>query len=170
MKTQIRTQPALFFLMGCLAFSVQSSGATTATWLNTANGTNDVWVKTANWNAAQYPGQDAANQNAYLTNRVSGSVYKAVVDTPLPYPVGIVEVKNQGAGGEAWVLVTNAVFAATNLLIRTGGRLQVDNGCIRKHDLRNNINDSRKTRPLHDLCNGLAASVNRSFLADDKAA
>jgi len=88
------------------------------------------WTNSVNWNAAQYPGQDAANQNAYLTNRADGAVYKAVIDAPLPYAVGTVEIKNQGASGEAWVVVSNTVFAATNLLIRAGGRLQIDSGGV----------------------------------------
>ena len=112
--------------MGCLWFSAQSSDATTATWINTANG--GFWTNSANWSASQYPGQDGVNQNAYLTNRVDGAVYKAVIDTSLPYAVGTVEIKNLGASGEAWVIVTNTAFAMTNLFIRSNGRLQIDNG------------------------------------------
>lgn len=130
MRTNLRFRMTVFMLLGVLCFSAHTARASTATWITTSDRSVGNWTDTANWNAAQYPGQDAANQSAFLTNRVSGSVYKAVVDTPLPYPAGIVEVKNQGAGGEAWVLVTNAVFAATNLLIRTNGRLQVDNGAV----------------------------------------
>ncbi len=116
--------------MGCLGLLSQSASATTATWVNTADGTIGAWNDAANWNAAQYPGQDANYQGAFLTNRVAGAVYQAVVDTPLPYTVGTLEVKNLGTGGEAWAIVTNTVFAATNLFIRTGGRVQVDNGGV----------------------------------------
>ena len=130
MRTQARSRLTTTFLTGCLWLSGLSADATTATWTNTVNGTIDTWTNSVNWNAVQYPGQDAANQNAYMTNRVAGSVYKAVVDTPLPFTVGTVEIKNVGVGGEAWLVVTNTIFAATNLLIRTGGRVQIDYGGV----------------------------------------
>jgi T5SS/PEP-CTERM-associated repeat protein len=117
-------------LTSCLGLSALPSFATTATWTSTANGTVEAWTNAANWNAAQYPGQDGVYQHAYLTNRVAGSAYKAVVDTSLPYAVGTVEIKNLGAGGEAWAIVTNAVLTYTNLFIRANGRLQVDSGGI----------------------------------------
>ncbi len=132
MRIRVMGPAAAFLLTGCLCFSVQTADATTATWTNFVAGTAvaDTWTNAANWNAAQYPGQEAANQNAYLTNRVADTVYKAVVDTPLPNTVGTVEIKNLGAGGEAWVIVTNTVFAATNLLIRANGRVQIDSGGV----------------------------------------
>jgi fibronectin-binding autotransporter adhesin len=118
----------MFLFLGCLWLAAQPASATTATWTNIVAGTTvvDTWANASNWNAAQYPGQDAANQNAYLTNRVANAVYKAVVDASLPNQVGTVEIKNLGAGGEAWLVVTNTLFAATNLLIRNGGRVQID--------------------------------------------
>ncbi len=128
MRTQAKVKASTCLLMGCLWFSAQSSDATTATWINTANG--GYWTNSVNWNASQYPGQDGANQNAYLTNRVDGAVYRAVIDTALPYAVGTVEIKNLGTSGEAWLIVTNAVLAYTNLSIRTNGRLQIDSGGV----------------------------------------
>ena len=101
--------------------------AATATWTNTADGTVDSWVNTANWNASTYPGQDGANQGAFLTNRVS-SVYKAVVSTSLTNTLGTLQVQNLAAGGQAWVVVTNATMSATGILIRTQGRFEIDNG------------------------------------------
>jgi len=63
--------------------SAGAAQATTATWTNTSN-TVDFWVNTANWNASSYPGQNGANQGAYLTNSVPNAVYKAVVNATLP--------------------------------------------------------------------------------------
>lgn len=99
------------------------AGATSATWTNTASPVA-YWTNAANWNAANYPGY-GVNENASLTNPVASS-YKAVADTTLPNTLGTVEVKNHG-GGAAWVLVTNSVLSVTNLLVRTGGGIEIDN-------------------------------------------
>ncbi len=121
-----RTLMTVTMLLG--VWFVPGAQATSATWTNTVNGTSDVWTTPANWNAANYPGADGAYQNAFLTNRVSGSVYKAVVNGNLPNALGTVEIRNNGgSGGEAWVIVTNATVTITNLLVRTQGRLEIDN-------------------------------------------
>jgi len=120
-----RTLMTVTILLG--VWFVPAAQATSATWTNTVNGTSDVWTTPANWNAANYPGADGAYQNAFLTNRVSGSVYKAVVNANLLNPLGTVEIKNSGgSGGEAWVSVTNATVTITNLLVRTQGRIEIN--------------------------------------------
>ena len=51
-----------------------------------------------------------------------------ILNSTLPNTLGTLTINNPGAGGEAWLIVTNAAVSNALLSLGTGGRLQIDNG------------------------------------------
>jgi hypothetical protein len=96
-----------------------------ATATNTQGaGTTGYWTNNAVWNNTPFPGS-ASGESAYLIGNVTGG-YTNILDYTLPYAIGTLTLSN--AGGEAWLIVTNAALTNTTLNVRNGGRLQIGNG------------------------------------------
>jgi hypothetical protein len=91
-----------------LSLAASQSWGAYASWTATGNGTVGYWTNNANWSAA-YPGSGASGE-APTFNTVAGSSYTAILDTALPFPLGVFYCPDTGGSGSSRVIVTNCVL------------------------------------------------------------
>ena len=121
-------------LAGLLAMWAEPAARADYTWTNTANGTSGFWTNGNLWaTPANYPGSNAID-NAYLTNdTTAGATYTNILNFNLPKSLGTLAISN-GAGGNAWLIVTNNAAGTgvglTNatFILGNGGGLEIDSG------------------------------------------
>ena len=102
--------------------------ATDYTWTNTATGASGYWTNGNLATPANYPGSNAASDNAYLTNNTgAGGSFTNILNRPLNFVVGTLAISNS-TGGQSWLIVTNAALTNTTFTLGNGGGLEIDSG------------------------------------------
>ena len=106
-----------------------SARATDYTWTNTATGASGFWTNGNLWaTPANYPGSNAASDNAYLTNNTGADgSFTNILNRTLNFVVGTLAISNS-TGGQSWLIVTNAALTNTTFTLGNGGALQIDSG------------------------------------------
>jgi len=125
----------LLVLVGLLAVWAGDEARADYTWTNTATGASGFWTNGNLWaTPANYPGSNAATDKAYLTNNTTaGATYTNILNFNLPNSLNTLVISN-GAGGYAWLIVTNNAASTgvglTNatFILGNGGGLQIDSG------------------------------------------